>query len=65
MRSSSTPTTPISSVEGELNYFTPPADGSKAYYYINVDPITKIRKQNWVFSKVTKNIENARGKERK
>jgi hypothetical protein len=53
----------VQTVSSDLNYFTPPVDGSKPYTYINFDPITKKTDRNWEFSIFSKNIENVRGKE--
>jgi len=53
----------VQTVPSTLNYFTPPTDGSKPYSDINADPVTGIRKKNWEFSAITKNIENVRGSE--
>lgn len=50
-------------VRSILEYYTPPADGSKAYTYINVDPVTKERQKNWMEDRVEKEIEDVRGKE--
>jgi len=53
----------VQAVPSTLNYFTPPTDGTKPYAHINADPATGIRKRNWEFSVITKNIENVRGSE--
>lgn len=50
-------------VSAELNYFTSPPDGSKAFVHVNFDPVTGIRKKNWTEEKVIKEIENVRGQE--
>jgi len=51
------------SVPGVLNYFIAPVSGEKAYTNINVDPITKIRDQNWAYNAISSDIRDARGKE--
>ncbi|KAI0051571.1 hypothetical protein FA95DRAFT_1554389 [Auriscalpium vulgare] len=50
-------------VETELQYFEPPADGSKPFQTINADPITGKRESNWVHIKHPVSIENLRGRE--
>ncbi|KAI0310447.1 hypothetical protein OF83DRAFT_1070509 [Amylostereum chailletii] len=50
-------------VTSTLRYFTPPADGSKPYQYINSSPLTKQRERNWQFVEHAVDIENLRGKE--
>ncbi|KAI0810786.1 hypothetical protein BC629DRAFT_1589543 [Irpex lacteus] len=52
-----------STVIATLNYFTPPADGSKPYIDINVDPSSGRRGQNWEKEPHELEIENIRGKE--
>ncbi|KAI0055917.1 hypothetical protein BV25DRAFT_1981241 [Artomyces pyxidatus] len=51
------------STETTLQYFTPPADGSKAYNTINADPVTGKRETNWKHTPHTVSIENLRGRE--
>ena len=46
-----------------LTYFEPPTDGSAPYTYINADPATGRRKQNWTSVQHEAQIENIRGKE--
>jgi len=53
----------VQAVPSTLNYFTPPADGSKPYTHINADPITGVRERNYEYSPITKNIENVRESE--
>jgi hypothetical protein len=52
-----------SSVTVQLNYFTPPADGSKPYTNINADLTSGQRATNWARKPHTIEIENIRGKE--
>jgi hypothetical protein len=49
-------------VDTTLRYFTPPADGSKAWSNINVDPITGERASNWEYKTHTVKVENLRGR---
>jgi len=53
----------VQAVPSNLNYFTPPADGSKPYTHTDADPKTGLRKRNWEFEIISKNIENVRGSE--
>lgn len=55
-------TTP-NAVTANLIYMQLPADGSKPYNTIYVDPITGARDQNWVREPHDIEIENIRGKE--
>lgn len=50
-------------VTAELQYFSPPTDGSKAYTYINADTSTGVRPQNWEAVPHDLEIENIRGRE--
>ena len=51
-------------VSAALTYFVPPADGSKAYIYVNrVDPKTGERERNGTTEEHEALIENIRGKE--
>jgi len=52
-----------STVTANLVYFSPPADGSVPYTYINADPTTGERKTNWVLEPHDVEIENIRGRE--
>ena len=64
-RSSNTLTNTMTSISpAELIYFQPPPDGSKPYTFINADPKTGVRDQNWIRETHTDiPIENLRGKE--
>jgi hypothetical protein len=53
----------VQAVPAPLHYFTPPIDGTKPFLYIDADPTTGLRKQNWEHSIITKNIENIRESE--
>jgi len=53
----------MSTVPAELIYFLPPPDGSRPYTYINADPKTGVRQQNWVREPHVVDVENVRGKE--
>jgi len=53
----------VQSVPSDLHYFTPPSDGSKAYFHINADPATGINKKNFEYVIKSRNIENVRGSE--
>lgn len=50
-------------IEADLKYFVPPADGSMPYQYINANPASGVRDRNFteVLHKIP--IENVRGKE--
>lgn len=50
-------------VTANLLYALPTADGSKAFTYINADPVTGIRKRNYEQKPYPMEIENLRGKE--
>jgi len=50
-------------VKAPLVYFVAPADGSKAYQYINADPTTGQRVRNFTQEPQEVGIENVRGKE--
>ena len=50
-------------VPATLFYFSPPADGSKPYFYINADPVTGKRLRNSESIPFEREIENIRGKE--
>ncbi|KAI0264976.1 hypothetical protein BC834DRAFT_881409 [Gloeopeniophorella convolvens] len=50
-------------VDTTLLYFTPPADGSKAWSNINADPVTGKRAANWEYQGHPVRIENLRGHE--
>jgi len=54
-----TPATTIAS----LVYATEPADGVRAYQYINADPVTGERKRNYGREQKNVVVENLRGKE--
>jgi hypothetical protein len=49
-------------VDTTLKYFTPPADGSKAWTTINTDPTTGKRASNWEYSDHVVKVENLRGR---
>ncbi|KAI9436951.1 hypothetical protein H4582DRAFT_2058416 [Lactarius indigo] len=49
-------------VDTTLKYFTPPADGSKPWTNINVDPVTGVRGSNWEYTTLNVKIENLRGR---
>jgi hypothetical protein len=49
-------------VDTTLRYFTPPADGSKAWSNINVDPTTGERASNWEYRTHAVKVENLRGR---
>jgi len=49
-------------VDTTLRYFTPPADGSKAWSNMNADPITGERASNWEYKDHTVKVENLRGR---
>ena len=53
------------SISAIFDYFSPPADGSKPWMHIDVDPKTRKRPQNWDYSNVPVNVENVRGLEGK
>ena len=48
-------------VDTDLKYFTPPADGSKAWTSINADPTTGKRASNWEYVTHAVKVENLRG----
>ncbi|KAH9171727.1 hypothetical protein EDB89DRAFT_2114397 [Lactarius sanguifluus] len=48
-------------VDTTLKYFTPPADGSKPWMNINVDPTTGERASNWEYTTHPVKVENLRG----
>ena len=50
-------------VKAKLNYFVPPADGSKPFNTVNVDPKTGEREKNYTLEKYDVEVENVRGKE--
>jgi hypothetical protein len=51
-------------VHTSLNYFSPPADGSKPYTLINApDPASGQRQRNWDFNEQEVEIEDIRGNE--
>ena len=50
-------------VETKLYYFVPPADGSKPYNTINIDPNTGLRERNFGQEEHVHLVENVRGKE--
>jgi hypothetical protein len=56
---------PVSSeprfVDTTLRYFTPPADGSKAWSHINADPTTAECLSNWEYKIHAVQVENLRG----
>ena len=52
-----------STVSTSLFYFEPPTDGSKPYQYINADPVTGVREQNFRRVEQLMQIENLRGRE--
>lgn len=52
-----------STVVANLNYFSPPKDGSKPYTTVNADPTTGDRARNWEQVPNDVEIENVRGKE--
>ncbi|KAI6157164.1 hypothetical protein BKA82DRAFT_13262 [Pisolithus tinctorius] len=47
----------------KLTYFSPPADGSRAFAHINADPATGERPKNWNEDIRVAQIEDIRGKE--
>ncbi|KAH8999714.1 hypothetical protein EDB92DRAFT_1790171 [Lactarius akahatsu] len=49
-------------VDTTLEYFTPPADGSKPWTSINVDPTTGERASNWEYATHAVKVENLRGR---
>ncbi|KAI9436945.1 hypothetical protein H4582DRAFT_2099566 [Lactarius indigo] len=49
-------------VDTTLRYFTPPADGSKAWTNTNVDPSTGERASNWEYTTHPVRVENLRGR---
>lgn len=49
-------------VDTTLKYFTPPADGSKAWSNINADPVTGERASNWEYKNHVVQVENLRGR---
>ncbi|KAI9430151.1 hypothetical protein H4582DRAFT_1531282 [Lactarius indigo] len=49
-------------VDTTLRYFTPPADGSKAWTNTNVDPSTGKRASNWEYTTHPVKVENLRGR---
>ena len=51
----------VDTVTTTLHYFTPPADGSKPYYY--VIPVPSVPRSNWESVEHKVQIENLRGKE--
>ncbi|KAI0297529.1 hypothetical protein B0F90DRAFT_1634094 [Multifurca ochricompacta] len=50
-------------VDTTLRYFTPPADGSKAWTSTNADPTTGKRASNWEYQTHPVKVENVRGRE--
>lgn len=50
-------------VKAKLQYFVPPADGSKPYNTVNVDPATGEREKNYTMERYDVEVENVRGKE--
>ncbi|KZT53740.1 hypothetical protein CALCODRAFT_486113 [Calocera cornea HHB12733] len=50
-------------VDVELNYYTPPKDGSKPYQYITPDPTGRIPQRNWERKPYPARITNLRGHE--
>ncbi|KAH9011845.1 hypothetical protein EDB85DRAFT_1056637 [Lactarius pseudohatsudake] len=48
-------------VNTTLRYFTPPADGSKAWSNINADPTTGEHVSNWDYTAHAVKVENLRG----
>ncbi|KAL5521673.1 hypothetical protein ACEPAF_2421 [Sanghuangporus sanghuang] len=57
------PETKLDTIKAELIYFVPPADGSRAWQYINADPKTGERARNFTNKPYEMEIENIRGKE--
>jgi len=53
----------VQSISTTLDYFTPPADGSKPWLMHDADPRTGVRAKNWVQASIPTNVENVRGKE--
>jgi len=49
-------------VDTTLKYFTPPADGSRAWTFVNPDPTTGKRDANWEHSEHVVKVENLRGR---
>jgi hypothetical protein len=49
-------------VDATLRYFTPPADGSKAWSHINADPTTAECPSNWQYETHAVQVENLRGR---
>jgi len=50
-------------VKTTLNYFSPPADGSRPYTVVDADPATGERQTNWTRLPHEVEVENLRGKE--
>ncbi|OBZ67239.1 Uncharacterized protein in dcmA 3'region [Grifola frondosa] len=50
-------------VTTKLLYFSPPADGSSPFIYINADPASGTRRRNWEHEPHDVQVENIRGKE--
>ena len=50
-------------VKAGLLYFVPPADGSRAWQFINADPKTGERARNFTNHAYEMEVENIRGKE--
>jgi len=48
---------------GSLNYFLPPADGSRPYNDVNADSVTGAPRCNWVEDPHVVGVENVRGSE--
>lgn len=61
--SPSTMSTSNYATTGSLNYFLPPADGSRPYTNINADSATGKQDRNWVEDCRVVAIENVRGSE--
>ncbi|OSX61030.1 hypothetical protein POSPLADRAFT_1057973 [Postia placenta MAD-698-R-SB12] len=54
---------PPNTIQAELNYFSPPTDGSKPYININADPATGVRQRNFDSEPHIIDIENIRGEQ--
>lgn len=55
--------TTVDTVKTNLQYFVPPADGSKPWHYINADLASGQRQTNYTTQPYEMEIENLRGKE--
>lgn len=53
----------LNNTTGELIYFVPPADGSRAFINVNADPVTGRRDKNSTEEVHSVQVEDVRGKE--